>query len=57
MPPLFLPESGHSGGLWWNEIWQEGLLFNLFQWFIIPAEFTGEKEYINLWEKHKGVLH
>ena len=39
VPPLFLLDSGHSGGIRWSEIWQEGLLFFSFRCILSPAEF------------------
>ena len=39
MPPLFLLDSGHSGGIQWSKVWQEGLLIFSFQCILILAEF------------------
>ena len=39
VPPLFLLDSGHSGGIWWSRIWQEGLLIFSFRCILSPAEF------------------
>ena len=39
VPPLFLLDSGHSGGIRWSRIWQEGLLIFSFRCILSPAEF------------------
>jgi hypothetical protein len=39
VPPLFLLDSAESGGIWWSEIWQEGLLIFSFRYILSLPEF------------------
>ncbi|KIJ94673.1 hypothetical protein K443DRAFT_110004, partial [Laccaria amethystina LaAM-08-1] len=39
VPTLFLLDSRDSSGIWWSEIWQEGLLIFSFWYILSPAEF------------------